>query len=129
MQIASEVSISHERVINMSQPTADVVNRRGDTCVPKHRHRRDTPRQRQRFHRRRMAERPAIVESRKRADDQEGHTIEGKRLTRIVTLVERKSGLLRVVPVRDGEVDTVMRAVIHILHLAPCTRCRLTCTH
>jgi hypothetical protein len=51
VQIASEVSISHERVINMSQPTADVVNRCGDTCVPKHRHRRDTPRQRQRFHR------------------------------------------------------------------------------
>jgi IS30 family transposase len=72
--------------------------------------------ERQRFRGRRIAERPAIVESRKRVGDGEGDTIVGKGLARIVTLVDRKSGLLRMRRVSNGEASTVMRAVVHALH-------------
>ncbi len=54
-----------------------------------------TPRQRQRFGGRRIAQRPAIVETRQRVGDWEGDTIVGKGAARIVTLVERKTGLVR----------------------------------
>jgi IS30 family transposase len=48
--------------------------------------------------------------------DWEGDTIVGKGLSRIDTLVDRKSGLLRMRHVLNGEPDTVMRAVVHALH-------------
>lgn len=41
----------------------------------------------------------------------------GKGLARVVTLAERKSGLLRMRRVPNGEADTVMRAIVHALHL------------
>jgi IS30 family transposase len=80
------------------------------------RHRCGTPRQRQRFGGRRIAERPAVVETRQRFGDWEGDTILGKGLDRIVTLVERKSGLLRMRHVANGEAASTLRAVVHALY-------------
>lgn len=54
--------------------------------------------------------------SRKCVGDWERDTIVGKRLARVVTLVDRKSGLLHMRRVPDGEADTVMRAIIHASH-------------
>jgi IS30 family transposase len=119
VQIASESSISHERIY---QHIAADRQRGGKLWLHlrcrkrRRRHRCGTPRQRQRFHGRRIAERPAIVESRKRVGDWEGDTIVGKGLPRILTLVERNSGLLRMRRVPNGEASTVMRAIIHALH-------------
>lgn len=84
------------------------------------RHRCGTPRQRQRFRGRRIAERPAIEESRKRVGDWEGDTIVGKGLSRVVTLVDRKSGLLRMRRVPNGEAGTV-----RIPHTTASFRCFL----
>ena len=119
VQIASEASISHERIY---QHIAADRQRGGKLWLhlrcrkQRRRHRCGTPRQRQRFHGRRIAERPAIVESRKRVGDWEGDTIVGKGLARVVTLVDRKSGLLRMRRVPNGEANTVMRAIVHALH-------------
>jgi IS30 family transposase len=120
VQIASEASISHERIY---QHIAADRQRGGELwrhlrCRKqrRRRHRCGTPRQRQRFRGRRIAERPAIVETRKRVGDWEGDTIVGKGLARVVTLVDRKSGLLRMRLVPNGEADTVMRAIVHALH-------------
>lgn len=119
-QIAAEVLISHERIYQ--HIAAD--RQRGGTLwrhlrcrkQRRRRHRCGTPRQRQRFRGRRITERPGLVESRKRVGDWEGDTIVGKGLSRVVTLVERKSGLLRMRRVSNGEADAVMRAVLHALH-------------
>lgn len=119
VQIASEASISHERIY---QHIAADRQRGGKLWLhlrcrkQRRRHRCGTPRQRQRFHGRRIAERPRIVEHRKRVGDWEGDTIVGRGLARVVTLVERKSGLLRMRRVPNGEADTVMRAIVHALH-------------
>ncbi|HET7329883.1 IS30 family transposase, partial [Dyella sp.] len=59
------------------------------------RHRCGRPRERQRFGGRRIHERPAIVERRGRVGDWEGDTIVGKGPARVVTLVDRKSGWVR----------------------------------
>lgn len=75
-----------------------------------------TPRQRQRFGGRRINERPDIVQTRQRVGDWEGDTIVGQGTARLVTLVERKSGLLRVRRIATGEADPTMRAVIQSLH-------------
>jgi len=119
-QITAEASISHERIY---QHIAADRQRGGELwqhlrCRKqrRRRHRCGTPRQRQRFRGRRIAERPAFVESRKRVGDWEGDTIVGKGLARVVTLVDRKSGLLRMRRVPNGEADTVMRAIVHALH-------------
>lgn len=81
------------------------------------RHRCGTPRQRQRFRRdRRIQERPAGVDKRWRVGDWEGDTIVGKGLARLVTLVDRKSGMVRIRRVANGEASTIMRAVIEALH-------------
>jgi IS30 family transposase len=80
------------------------------------RHRCGTPRQRQRFRGRPISARPGIVESRQRVGDWEGDTIVGKGRARVVTLVERKSGLLRIRRVANGESDSTMRAIVHALH-------------
>ena len=119
VQIASEASISHERIY---QHIAADRQRGGKLWLhlrcrkQRRRHRCGTPRQRQRFHGRRIADRPAIVDTRKRVGDWEGDTIVGKGLARVVTLVDRKSGLLRMRLVPNGEADTVMRAIVHALH-------------
>lgn len=60
-------------------------------------------RDRQRFGERGIQERPAIVESRQHASDWKGDAIVGMGSTRIVTLVERKSGLLCMGRVDNGE--------------------------
>jgi IS30 family transposase len=119
-QITAEALISHERIY---QHIAADRQRGGNLwqhlrCRKqrRRRHRCGTPRQRQRFGGRRIAERPAIVQSRRRVGDWEGDTIVGKGLSRIVTLVDRKSGPLRMRHVPNGEADTVMRAVVHALH-------------
>ena len=106
VQIANEVSISHERIY---QHIATDRQRGGKLWLHlrcrkqrRRRHRCGTPRQRQRFRGRRIAERPAIVATRQRVGDWEGDTIVGKGLARIVTLVDRKSGLLRMRLVPNG---------------------------
>jgi IS30 family transposase len=80
------------------------------------RHRCGTPRERQRFGGRRIQERPAIVEQRGRVGDWEGDTIVGKGPARIVTLVDRKSGWVRLHKVPDGTATAVAEAVLSILH-------------
>lgn len=120
-QIAGEgqVAISHERIYQHIARD----RQRGGTlwhhlrCRKRRRRARcGTPRQRQRFGGRRIAERPAIVHTRQRVGDWEGDTIVGQGTARLGTLVERKSGLLRVRRIATGEADPTMRAVIHSLH-------------
>ena len=117
-QIADETCISHERIyqhIATDRQRGGTLWRHLRCRKQRRRHRCGTPRQRQRFRGRRIAERPAIVTSRKRVGDWEGDTIVGKGLARVVTLVDRKSGLLRVRRVPNGEAYTVMRAIAHAL--------------
>jgi IS30 family transposase len=66
-------------------------------------HRCGTPRQRQRFRGRRIEEHPPGVDTRWRVGDWEGDTIVGQGTARLVTLVERKSGLIRIRRVPNGE--------------------------
>lgn len=80
------------------------------------RHRCGTPRERQRFGGRRIHERPPIVEQRGRVGDWEGDTIVGKATARIVTLVDRKSGWIRLRKVPDGTATAVAEAVLSVLH-------------
>ena len=61
-------------------------------------------------------ERPAIVDSRRRTGDWEGDSITGKGSTRIVTLVERKTGLLRMRRVPSGEASATRQAVLKALY-------------
>lgn len=79
-------------------------------------HRCGTPRERQRFGGRRIAQRPVLVATRTRVGDWEGDTIVGKGAARIVTLVERKTGLVRLRRVADGSADKTMRAILHALY-------------
>jgi len=120
-QIAAhgEVAVSRERIYQ------HIANdrRQGGTLWQhlrrrkrRRRHRCGTPRQRQRFHGRRIAERPAGIETRWRVGDWEGDTIVGQGTTRLVTLADRKSDLTRIRRVPNGEARTVARAVIHALH-------------
>lgn len=74
------------------------------------------PRDRQRFGGRRIQQRPAIVDSRRRTGDWEGDSITGKGSTRIVTLVERKTGLLRMRRVPSGEASATRQAVLKALY-------------
>jgi IS30 family transposase len=119
-QIAGQgdVTVSHERIYQYI--AAD--RQRGGTLWTglrrrkRRRHRCGTPRQRQRFGGRRIAERPAVVDTRQRVGDWEGDTIVGKGRCRIVTLVERKSGLLRMRRVASGEATSTMRAILHALY-------------
>ena len=79
-------------------------------------HRCGTPRQRQRFGGRRIAQRPALVDARQRVGDWEGDTIVGKGTARVVTLVERKTGLVRLRRVASGAAEPTMRAILHALY-------------
>lgn len=125
-QIAGEgrVAVSHERIY---QHVARDRQRGGTLWHHMRRRKRrrrarcGTPRQRQRFGGRRIGERPDIVQARQRVGDWEGDTVVGQGTARLVTLVERKSGLLRVRRVATGEADPTMRAVIQSLYpLAAC---------
>lgn len=79
-------------------------------------HRCGTPRQRQRFGGRCIAQRPALVDARQRVGDWEGDTIVGKGTARVVTLVERKTGLVRLRRVASGAAEPTMRAILHALY-------------
>ena len=111
-----EVSISHERIYQHVAKDRHL----GGTLWKslrrrKHRRRRcGTPRQR--FGGRRIHQRPAIVASRRRVGDWEGDTIVGTGLARIVTLVERKTGFVRLRRVASGEAEPTMRAIVHALY-------------
>lgn len=56
------------------------------------------------------------MDARTRVDDWEGDTIVGKGLARIVTLVDRKSGFIRLRRVASGEAEPTMRAIVHALY-------------
>lgn len=114
-----EVAISVERIYQ--HIAAD--RQRGGTLwqhlrrrKQRRRHRCGTPRERQRFGGRRIHERPAIVEQRGRVGDWEGDTIVGKGAARIVTLVDRKSGWVRLRKVPDGTATAVAEAVLSVLY-------------
>lgn len=81
------------------------------------RHRCGTPRERQRFGGKRIRT-PPIVERRGRVGDFEGDTIVGKGPARLVTLVDRKSGWVRLRKVSDGIATVVAEAVLSVLHPA-----------
>lgn len=57
-----------------------------------------------------------MVEARRRVGDWEGATIVGKGAARIVTLVERKTGFVRLRRVASGEATATMHAIVHALH-------------
>ncbi|CAM5272424.1 IS30 family transposase [Rhodanobacter lindaniclasticus] len=115
---AGEVAISHERIyrhIAHDRRQGGSLWRELRRRKTYRRHRCGTPRERQRFRGRRIEERPAGVEKRWRVGDWEGDTIVGRGTTRLVTLVDRKSGFTRIRRVANGEADTVMRAVVAVL--------------
>ncbi|MGH8116954.1 MAG: IS30 family transposase [Rhodanobacteraceae bacterium] len=114
-QIAGEgtVEVSHERIYQ--HVVADQA--RGGSLWKHLRRRRRCYRRRwgpagghPRLGGRRIGERPAGVATRWRVGDWEGDTIVGKGLARIVTLVDRKSGFVRLQQVPDGKADTVAAA-------------------
>jgi IS30 family transposase len=115
---SAEAAISHERIY---RHIADDRQRGGSLWQHlrrrkrRRRHRCGTPRQRQRFGGRRIHQRPAVVEARRRVGDWEGDTIVGKGAARIVTLVERKTGFVRLRRVPSGEAEARMRAILHAL--------------
>ena len=116
---ADEVAISVERIYQHIATD----RQRGGTLWQhlrrrkrRRRHRCGTPRERQRFGGRRIHERPVIVEQRGRVGDFEGDTIVGRGPARIVTLVDRKSGWVRLRKVPDGTATAVAEAVLSVLH-------------
>lgn len=113
------VRISHERIyqyIAADRKTGGSLWTLLRCRKRRRKHRCGTPRQRQRFGGRRIAQRPALVESRARVGDWEGDTIVGKGPVRIVTLVERKTGLARLRRVETGVAEPTMRAILHALY-------------
>lgn len=62
-----------------------------------------------------IQDRPAIVESRGRFGDWEGDTVHGKGKPCVVTVVERKSGLLRVGPLPRATVEHTNARIIALL--------------
>ncbi|MGB4860055.1 MAG: IS30 family transposase [Dokdonella sp.] len=74
------------------------------------------PRDRQRFGGQRISERPVIVASRRRVGDWEGDSIVGPGNARIITLVERKTGYVRLHAVADGTAHTALHAIVQALH-------------
>jgi IS30 family transposase len=116
---SGEVTMSHERIY---QHIGDD-RQRGGTLWKflrrrkrRRRNRCGTPRQRQRFGGRRIAKRPAIVQTRCRVGDWEGDTIVGKGLARVVTLVERKTLYVRLRRVPCGEAGPTALAILHALY-------------
>ncbi|MEZ5462805.1 IS30 family transposase [Dokdonella sp.] len=115
---SGEVAVSHERIyLHIARD-----RQRGGSLWKSLRRRRKQrrnrcgkPRDRQRFGGRRIQERPAIVETRQRLGDWEGDTIVGKGRARIVTLVDRKSGLLRMRRVASGASDPTRHAILKAL--------------
>lgn len=114
-----EVDVSHESIYRRIEQDRRCGGRLWKCLRRRRKQRRNRcgkPRDRQRFGGRRIHERPAVVESRQRVGDWEGDTIVGKGSARIVTLVERKSGLLRMRRVASGEADPTRGAILKALH-------------
>ena len=115
---SGEVTVSHERIY---QHIAED-RRRGGTLwkqlrrCRRRRRRCGTSRERQRFGGRRIGQRPDIVQTRRRVGDWEGDTIVGMGAARIVTLVERKTGFVRLRRVPCGEAMPTLQAIVHALH-------------
>ena len=115
---SAEVEVSHERIY---QHIARDRKHDGDLwrCLRRRRKQRRNrcgkPRDRQRFGGRRITQRARIVETRQRIGDWEGDTIVGKGKTRIVTLVERKSGVLRMRRVDSGSAASTRLAILKAL--------------
>ena len=114
---SGQVAISHERIY---QYIAADRQRGGSLWThlrcrkQRRRHRCGTPRQR--FGGRRIGQRPAVVERRLRVGDWEGDSIVGSGPVRILTLVERKTGLARLCRVASGAAEPMMRAIVQALH-------------
>ena len=66
-----------------------------------------------------ITERPAIVERRARFGDWEGDTVHGQGKPCVVTLVERKSGFLRVGPLPRPTVEHTNARIIELLRSEP----------
>src|SRR5260221_6156167 len=66
-----------------------------------------------------ITERPAIVERRARFGDWEGDTVHGRGKPCVVTLVERKSGFLRVGPLPRPTVEHTNARIIELLRSEP----------
>ncbi|WP_062537005.1 IS30 family transposase [Mizugakiibacter sediminis] len=65
---------------------------------------------------RRLVQRPAIVAARRRVGDWEGDTVVGQGgPARVLTLVERKTGFVRLRRLSNGTARAVSRAVAHAL--------------
>ena len=112
------VRISHERIyqhIAADRKTGGLLWTQL-RCRKRRRRRCGTPRQRQRFRGRRIVERPARVHLRTRVGDWEGDSIVGQGNTRIITLVERKTGFVRLRRVANGEAARTIEAVVDALY-------------
>lgn len=125
---SGEIAVSHERIY---QHIAEDRQRGGTLWKQlrrrkRRRHRCGTPRERQRFGGRRIHQRPALVEARHRVGDWEGDTIVGQGAARIVTLVERKTGFVRLRRVACGEAMPTLKAIVHALHPLRARVCTLT---
>lgn len=114
---SGQVAISHERIY---QYIADDRQQGGRLWMqlrcrkPRRRHRCGTPRQR--FGGKRITQRPAVVDRRARVGDWEGDSIVGSGPVRILTLVERKTGLARLCRVASGAAEPMMRAIVQTLY-------------
>jgi IS30 family transposase len=116
---AGDVGISHERLyqhIAMDRARGGTLWKHLRRRKRRRRHRCGTPRQRQRFGGRRIGERPAAVASRDRVGDWEGDTIVGKGAARVLTVVERKTGFVRLRRVQSGEAKATTLAIAHALY-------------
>lgn len=118
----SNVKVSHERIY---QYIAADRQRGGDLWTFRRRRRRrrcriGTARQRQRFHGRRIDERPAGIEQRKQVGHWEADSVVGKGAVRLITLVERKSRYIKLQRVSDGKACSARNAILTALHPLRC---------
>lgn len=113
--------VSHERIY---RHIAEDRRKGGDLWT--HRRRRGrrrrigTSRERQRFHGRRIQERPASVDKRRSVGHWEGDSVVGKGAVRLITLVERKSLYIRLQRVLNGTSEAANAAMIGALHPLKC---------
>ncbi len=73
-----------------------------------------------------IGERPLVVEARERFGDWEGDTVHGRGKACVVTVVERKSGLVRIGPIARATADMTTRCMVALLRGEPHRVCSLT---